>query len=82
MDTGIDVFPLNKRHFRTKTKKRLALEAELLRTMEFYDEGRVSIFTTVNGPMTVETAIKNAAPLYRDAARRAFQTLAIGRGMK
>ena len=48
----------------------------------FYDEGRVSIFTTVNGPMTVETAIKNAAPLYRDAARRAFQTLAIGRGLK
>ena len=31
--------------FRTKTKKRLALEAELLRTMEFYDEGRVVVVT-------------------------------------
>ena len=40
METGIDYRAANKRHFRTKTKKRLALEAELLRTMEFYDEGR------------------------------------------
>lgn len=39
METGIDYRAANKRHFRTKTKKRLALEAELLRTMEFYDEG-------------------------------------------
>ena len=43
MDTGIDYRAVNKRHFRTKTKKRLALEAELLRTMEFYDEGRVVV---------------------------------------
>jgi hypothetical protein len=33
----------NKLHFRTKSKKRLALEGELLRTMEFYDEDRVVI---------------------------------------
>ena len=45
MDTGIPTAELNKRHFRTKTKKRLALEAELLRTMEFYDEGRVVVVT-------------------------------------
>ena len=43
MDTGINYRAVNKRHFRTKTKKRLALEAELLRTMEFYDEGRVVV---------------------------------------
>ena len=45
METGIDYRAANKRHFRTKTKKRLALEAELLRTMEFYDEGRVVVVT-------------------------------------
>ena len=47
-DTGCFVYSnvtANKRHFRTKTKKRLALEAELLRTMEFYDEGRVVVVT-------------------------------------
>lgn len=26
MDTGLDVFPLNKRHFRTKTWARLQVE--------------------------------------------------------
>lgn len=41
IDTGIDYKAANKRHFRTKSRKRLALEGELLRTMEFYDEGRV-----------------------------------------
>ena len=45
METGIDYRAVNKRHFRTKTKKRLSLESELLRTMEFYDEGRVVIVT-------------------------------------
>lgn len=43
MDTGIDVRPLNKKHFRTKTKKRLALEARLLSEMEFYDDGRIVV---------------------------------------
>ncbi len=38
--TGIDYFSVNKRHFRTKTKKRLALEADMLGNMEFFDEGR------------------------------------------
>ena len=43
MDTGVDVRPLNKKHFRTKTKKRLALEGRLLSRMEFFDEGRVVV---------------------------------------
>lgn len=43
METGIDYKTSNKLHFRTKSKKRLALEGELLRTMEFYDEDRVVI---------------------------------------
>ena len=40
METGIDYFAVNKRHFRTKSRKRLALEAELLGHMEFFHEGR------------------------------------------
>ena len=43
LETGIDYRAANKLHFRTKSKKRLALEGELLRTMEFYDGGRIVI---------------------------------------
>lgn len=43
METGIDYKVVNKLHFRTKSKKRIALEGELLRTMEFYDENRIVI---------------------------------------
>ena len=34
---------VNKRHFRTKTKKRLALEGRLLSEMEDFDNGRVVV---------------------------------------
>lgn len=40
LETGIDYFSVNKRHFRTKSRKRIALEAELLSNMEFFHEGR------------------------------------------
>ena len=43
LETGIDYRAANKLHFRTKSKKRLALEGELLRTMEFFDENRIVI---------------------------------------
>jgi len=43
METGIDVRAVNKKHFRTKTKKRLALEGRLLSEMEFFDNGRVVV---------------------------------------
>lgn len=43
METGIDYKAANKLHFRTKSKKRIELEGELLRTMEFYDENRIVI---------------------------------------
>ena len=43
LETGIDYRRANKLHFRTKSRKRLALEGELLRSMEFYDEGRIVI---------------------------------------
>lgn len=39
--TGIDYQTVNKVFFRTKTKKRLALEADMLSNMEFYDRERV-----------------------------------------
>ncbi len=42
METGIDYKAANKLHFRTKSKKRLALEGELLRTIGI-DEDRVVI---------------------------------------
>lgn len=41
MDTGIDYRTVNKVFFRTKTRKRMALEADMLSSMEFYDKGRV-----------------------------------------
>ncbi len=40
LETGIDYFAVNKRHFRTKSRKRIALEAALLGGMEFFHEGR------------------------------------------
>lgn len=43
LETGIDYRAANKLHFRTKSRKRLALEGELLRNMEFYDENRIVI---------------------------------------
>ena len=38
--TGINYFSVNKRHFRTKTRARIALEADILSHMEFFHEGR------------------------------------------
>ncbi len=37
-----------------------------------------SVITTVNGVMSLEEALKNAEPLYREAARRMFQLLRAG----
>jgi len=41
MKTGIDHKTVNKVFFRTKTRKRMALEADMLSNMEFFDAGRV-----------------------------------------
>ena len=40
LKTGIDYFPVNKRHFRTKSRRRVALEAALFSGMEYFYEGR------------------------------------------
>ncbi len=50
LGTGIDYFAVNKRHFRTKSRKRIALEADILGRMEFFHEGR-GVFLTV--PMSL-----------------------------
>ena len=46
LDTGIDDFAVNKRHFRTKSRRRIALEAELLSNMEYFHGGR-GVFMTI-----------------------------------
>ncbi len=40
LEAGIDYFAVNKRHFRTKTRRRIAVEAELLGGAEFFHGGR------------------------------------------
>lgn len=46
LETGIDYFAVNKRHFRTKTRKRIAIEAELMGKADFFHEGR-GVFLTI-----------------------------------
>ncbi len=43
MEVGIDYRGVNKRHFRTKSLKRLTIEAELLEGMHLYEEGTVAV---------------------------------------
>lgn len=45
MRTGIDYKSVNKLCFRTKTRVRMALEAELLRGASYYDGGRVVVMS-------------------------------------
>ena len=51
IDTGIDFRAANKKLFRTKTKKRIALEARLFGSMEFFDGGRIVV---VQLPMALQ----------------------------
>lgn len=43
METGIPFQRVNKRHFRTKSFRRLQIEGRMLETMEFYDEGQTAL---------------------------------------
>lgn len=45
LETGIDVGPLNKVLFRTKSKTRLAMEARMVADMELYDGDRVVVMS-------------------------------------
>lgn len=45
MGTGIDVRGVNKAFFRTKTRKRLQLEAAMMDSCEFHDKGRTALLS-------------------------------------
>lgn len=55
METGLDVRFVNKKHFRTKSKKRLALEGRLLSEMEYFDDGRIVV---VQVPQSLQTELE------------------------
>ena len=40
MESGIDVYPINKTFFGTKTRRRMALEADMLVNAEYFDRNR------------------------------------------
>lgn len=50
MTTGIDYRAANKRHFRTKTKRRIMMEGELLQGMDFFADDR-GVFITISRAM-------------------------------
>lgn len=43
MQAGIDAAAVNKRHFRTKSYKRLRVEARMMETMELHDNGAIAL---------------------------------------
>lgn len=43
IETGIDIYPVNRRHFRTKSFKRLKLESMLVAGMKLYDGGQTAV---------------------------------------
>ena len=45
LDCGIDCYPINRKHFRTKSFKRLKLESMLTDSMELYDGGKLAVVT-------------------------------------
>ena len=45
LETGFDFYPINRKHFRTKSLKRLQLESMLTAGMDVYDEGQTVIVT-------------------------------------
>lgn len=59
IDRGIDLPALNKRHFRTKSWKRMQLEAAILGGMELHDEGTVAIAAITLNMMTSIGATQN-----------------------
>ena len=54
LDTGISFYTVNKRHFRTKSRRRIALEAELMGGAAFFHEGR-GVFLAVPLEMLART---------------------------
>ena len=57
MDTGIDFYPINRKHFRTKSLKRLKLESMLTAGMDVYDNGQ-TIFVSLTLDMMAQVEAK------------------------
>lgn len=45
IDAGCDLQMVNKRHFRTKSRVRIALENAIMSSVEFYDNDRIAVVT-------------------------------------
>ncbi len=45
LDCGIDFMPINRRHFRAKSFKRMKLESMLVESMQLFDEGTMAMVT-------------------------------------
>lgn len=45
INAGCDVQGVNKRHFRTKSRVRIALESAIMSAVEFYDHDRIAVVT-------------------------------------
>ena len=45
IEAGCDVQGVNKRHFRTKSQSRIALESAIMSSVEYHDGGRVAVVT-------------------------------------
>ena len=58
MATGIDFYGANRRHFRTKSFKRLKLEAMLTEGMALYDDGEIAVVTLTLDMMTALNAVE------------------------
>ena len=43
METGIDHYQVNRLHFRTKSLRRMNLEARLISAMEFFEDGAIAV---------------------------------------
>ena len=43
IEAGCDMQMVNKRHFRTKSRKRIALESAIMSSVEFYDNDRIAV---------------------------------------
>lgn len=54
LDTGINYYAVNKRHYRTKSRARIALEGELMSKAEFLHEGR-AVFMAIPLEMLART---------------------------
>jgi len=61
MDTGIPFQSVNKRHFRTKTRKRLALEAAMMEGMQLFDQSRIVVMSIPRALMERLGATENDA---------------------